>query len=192
MKDEAPSMLSGVKVIKRLRDAMIFYSFAPILFMAVNFFVYMQFSGLMSERYACYSMTLLSAILMAFTILLMVDKRLKFGYVAQCGLGVTVIALMIGIGVWWLNMSPNYALLAVAFYILGQIAFAIGSNVGVALKVVNVAFYCVILVSGFIGWDTQAVVAVVAMSIVAYPMIVSYLAVRWASAEFFKLSNDGK
>lgn len=192
MKEDASRLLSGSKVIKRLRDAMIVYSFVPILFMAVSFFVYMQFTGLTSERYACYAMTALCSILMAFTISLMIDKRLQLGYVAQCGLGVSAAALMLGIGVWWMNMSPNYALLAVVFYVLGQAAFVVGLNVNVPLKAVNIVFYCVILVSGLIGWDTQTVVAVVAMSIVAYPMIVSYLAVRWASSEFFKLSERDK
>lgn len=182
--------IGSVSVLQNMRNAMIVYSFVPIVFMAANFVVYMSFQSIESERYAKYLMTALSGLMLIYTIGLLFKKKLMLGILAKSGLVLTAVSFLIGGVLWNFQLSPSYVLLAISFYIMGQVAFVIGAWISLSVKLSHILFYVFLIASYLIkDFYLQSSVAIVAMSIVAYPMLVSYLAVDWASKEFFNLDR---
>ena len=182
--------IESISAIRTMRNAMIVFSFVPIVFMAVSFVIYTSFQPITAERYAMYSMSALCGLMAVYAIGLLLEKKLLLGLVSKCGLVFTAIAFIIGAVLWFWELSPRYVLLFMTLYILGQMAFVTGTWVSLSVKLSHILFYITLVVCYFLrGLSEQSVVAVVAMAIVAYPMVVSYIAVNWASKEFFKLNK---
>ena len=179
-----------ISAIRTMRNAMIVFSFVPIVFMAVSFVIYTSFQPITAERYAMYSMSALCSLMAVYAIGLLMKKNLLLGLVAKSGLVLTAISFIIGTVLWLWELSPRYVLLFMSLYVLGQMAFVAGTWVSLPVKLSHILFYVTLVVCYSLrGLSEQSVVAVVAMAIVAYPMVVSYFAVKWASKEFFKLNE---
>lgn len=186
MSDTSYPLAEAVKRINRLRGAMIVYSFVPIVYISVCFLMYYLFGP-----WTAYVMSGLCILLSAFSALLSIGKKLELGFVAKCGLWLTIVALLMNAYVWYLNENPGIWQLAMVFYMLGQVAFSAGACVSMALKVANIAFYVIVtLCSLMTAWHPQEMIAIMSISIVAYPMVISYMSVKWATKEFFKLSRE--
>ncbi|MBQ7041497.1 MAG: hypothetical protein IJN66_02160 [Muribaculaceae bacterium] len=158
--------------------------------MAVSFVIYTSFQPITAERYAMYSMTALCGFMVVYAIGLLMKKNLMLGLVSKSGLVLTAISFIIGVVLWLWELSPQYVLLSISFYVLGQIVFVVGTWVNLSVKLSHILFYVTLVVCYMLrSVSAQSVVAVVSMVIVAYPMAVSYFAVNWASKEFFKLNK---
>ena len=188
MSNQGDKFLESISSIRIMRNAMIVYSYVPIVFMAVLFVVYASFQPIAAERYAQYVMIGLCGLMAVYSIVLLLKKQLLHGIVSKCGLVIVAISFLLGAVAWNLQLSPRYALLSLCLYALGQIAFVSGTWVNIPVKLGHILFYVVMGLSYLLkDISAQSVVAVVAMAIIAYPMVVSYLAINWASKEFFKL-----
>lgn len=100
MTEKIKKYIESVSIIKQMRNAMIVYSFVPIVFMAANFVVYMSFQSIEAERYAMYLMTVLCGLMLIYTIGLLLKKKLMLGILAKSGLVLTAVSFLIG-GVLW-------------------------------------------------------------------------------------------
>lgn len=190
MGEECNKYIEKISTIRVMRNAMIVFSFVPIVFMAVSFVIYTSFQPITAERYAMYSMTALCSLMVVYAIGLLMRKKLLLGLVSKSGLALTAISFIIGTVLWLWELSPQYILLFMSLYVLGQVAFVAGAWVSLSVKLSHILFYVTLAMCYFLrGLSEQSVVAVVAMAIVAYPMVVSYHAVNWASKEFFKLNK---
>lgn len=182
------SLVAGAKAIKSMRDIMIALSYIPIVFFAVCSIIYSHFPPLDAEIYSQYVLTGMCAVVVVYAIMILFKKKLMFGLVAKSGLWLIAASFLMGACVCWWSMSPRFLVMSVVFYLLGLIVFSLGSWTGWVVKAIHVAFSVVAALSGaFLLQSPQAAVAVLALSIVGYPMLASYASVRWASAEFFKL-----
>lgn len=190
MNDENKKYVESIGTIRIMRNAMIVYSFVPIVFMAVNFVIYTSFQPITAERYVMYSMNALCGLMMAYPIGILLKKKLMLGILSKSGLVLTAVSFLIVILLWNLQLSPRYLLLAISFYVMGQVAFVAGACVSLSLKLSHILFYVILGVCYFLrDVSAQSAVAIVALAIMVYPMAVSYLAVNWASKEFFNLNR---
>ncbi len=190
MSEERNKYIDHISAIRTMRNAMIVFSFVPIVFMAVSFVMYTSFQLMTAERYAMYSMSALCILMAVYAIGLLMKKDMMFGLVSRSGLVLTVISFIIGVVLWIYELSPQYVLLSISFYVLGQIVFVVGTWVNFSVKLSHILFYVTLVVCYMLrSVSAQSVVAVVSMVIVAYPMAVSYFAVNWASKEFFELNK---
>lgn len=182
------SLVTGAKAIKSMRDIMIALSYIPIVFFAVCSIIYSHFPPLDAEIYSQYVLTGMCGVVVVFAVTLLFKKKLMFGLVAKSGLWLIAASFLLGACVCWWGMAPRFLVMSVVFYLLGLIVFSLGTWTGWVVKTIHVAFSLIAAISGaFLSQSPQAAVAVLALSIVGYPMLASYASVRWASAEFFKL-----
>ncbi len=188
MENGDSSFLASVKAIRRLRDVMIVYSFVPIIFLTINLLVYSYFTGVKAnEIFAC-ALLLMSAVLLVFTAMLFIGQRFMLGLLGKCGL--CLIAASVILFMYALFAGDNdYLTLSLLFYAIGQIAYISDVKVDMPLKVCHIAFYVIEETCLIIGVFSPETAAVAAVSVLVFPMLSSYLSVRWASREFLRLKR---
>lgn len=186
MENGSTSFLASVKAIRRLRDAMIAYSFVPITILAINLLIYSYQTGIKASDAFTYALLLVSVALLSFTVMLFIGQRFMLGLLGKGGL--CLIAASVVLFLYALFAGGNdYLTLSLLFYAMGQIAYVIDVKVDMPLKVCHVAFYVIEEIFLVIGIFSQETAAISAILVLLFPILSSYLSVRWASREFLRL-----
>ncbi|MBQ3606231.1 MAG: hypothetical protein II990_08250 [Muribaculaceae bacterium] len=172
----------ALKDIRRTRNLMIFFGFMPILcFVTVAsmmFFVLDYFSDIY--------LTIIPTIIFVLLLIWTIKKNSYLGNIGRLGLILYAIGFLIIFELSLFFVSSIISYVGGAAIYLGLIAFLSSLKVDKEIKSIHILFYLLILLVA-IFHDLIALTIIIG---IIYSMFSSYLAVRWANKEFFKLMNN--
>ena len=177
-------LVNATKAIGFLRTISIALSFVPL----VTFAVIAACVGM------GYDLTLLIAMSVILVAIAALAIRAFFhpitsNIVARTGLCLLTASTLICLLSMVLNNFDLITLSCVLFG-MGTISFAWGTPLSLTLRLCHTIYYvlvalCAVLYNSF---QTETV-AVIALSLIVYPMVTSYLTTSWAGKQFFDITN---
>lgn len=180
-------LVETVKAIGLVRNAMIFYSFVPLLFMALSSILYLTFADILNAVWGIVAFCMVIAI---FSTILLFKSAIST-FVSQAGLIFIILASLLFASTFLFSWSANILGLSSVFIAMGIILFACGLPINIGLKICHTAFFAICIICAiFFNSFPRETIAIIALSTIAYPMITSYMAVKWASQEFLNATNQ--
>lgn len=194
----------ALKEIRRTRNLLIFIGFMPIIYLLVTGISIMM---MMSSGDVDFDMSMRIETISWIIITLVVSVVLLFNIfrpnryiirLAKVGLKCyaigfllffvySVIILIDILGPIEIRFIEKILLLVIGFAIYGGLAtFIVNVKVDLYQKITHGLFYVILLLT-IVGVDMP--IGVTAISILAYPILSSYFAVKWAGKEFFAVMN---
>ncbi|MBQ4345380.1 MAG: hypothetical protein IJC40_05700 [Muribaculaceae bacterium] len=181
-----------LREIRLTRNLLIFFGFIPI----IHFFAF----GVLAAVYrgAMPSiMTILSTmsiiVLAINTTILYFINRLKI-YINRTAIaGLVLFALgLLAWAAFWRFQHETILWIAGSLVAIGTGIFFYGNKTSKLVKTTNISYYVLMLLQPCLVnlYGDKIMIAIISISTVAYPMLASYAAVKWANTEFFKLTNN--
>lgn len=187
MSNNQNNLVNATKAIGFLRTIFISLSFVPL----VTFAIIATCVGMGYDRVLLIAMTIILVAIAALAIRAFFHP-ITSNIVARTGLCFLTASSLIGLLSMVLNDFDLITLSCILFG-LGTIIFAWGSPLSLTLRLCHTIYYtlmalCALLCNSF---KTESV-AVIALSLIIYPMATSYLTTRWAGKQFFDISNNNQ
>lgn len=182
----------ALKDIRRTRNFMIFFGFIPMIYLFVMFGVVLMFPNNI-DIVNIVSLTLLTLLIDSFIIIgickinnyLTSKAKIKLVIYSIGLLGFVLMPLLISILEYYIII---FVVGAIYYGVIGFIAY---TNIDLYQKTTHIVYYVLLsLVVLFAGNET--IIGIFSIATLIYPMLSSYLTVRWANKEFFKLMNYEK
>lgn len=180
----------ALKDIRRTRNLMIFFGFIPMIYLFWGAFVS---TSSLDIQYL--TVEIITAIIVAGFAWGIIRIKEYLPIVAKVGLALLGLSFL---GVILMTYVPYSEILwgiMGGLHVIGLVMFVLSAKVHWGLKMTYIGYY--ILMALFV---TDALiygvsikndsVAYFGIATLIYPMLSSYLAVRWANKEFFKLMNN--
>lgn len=180
----------ALKDIRRTRNLMIFFGFIPMIYLFSM--VFMSTSSLDTQYL---TVGIITAIIVLDLVWGIVGIKKYIPSVSKVGLAFLSLSFL---GVILMTYVPYSEILwgiLGGLHVIGLVMFVLSAKVHWGLKMTYIGYY--ILMALFV---TDALlygvsikndsVAYFGIATLIYPMLSSYLAVRWANKEFFKLMNN--
>ena len=184
MSNNQNNIVNATKAIGFLRTISISLSFVPL----VTFAVIATCVGMGYDRVLLIAMTIILIAIAALAIKAFFHP-ISSNIVARTGLCFLTASALICLSSMILNDFDLITLSCVLFGV-GTTIFAWGTPLSLTLRLCHTIYYalmalCALLCNSF---KTEAV-AVIALSLIIYPMATSYLTTRWAGKQFFDITN---
>lgn len=180
----------ALKDIRRTRNLMIFFGFIPIIYLFGG--ALMSTSSLETQYLTNEIITAVIVVGFAWGI---IKIREYIPLVSKVGLALLGLSLL---GLILMTLAPYSEILWVVLgglHIIGLVMFVAMAKVHWSLKLTYFGYYILMALYVIdalkygvsIKYDSTAYFGIATL---IYPMLSSYLAVRWANKEFFKLMNN--
>lgn len=182
----------ALKDIRRTRNLMVFFGFIPMIYLFSMVFV-----GTCSLDTQYLSVEIITAIVVLGLVWGIIGIKKYIPSVSKVGLAFLSLSFL---GVILMSFVPYSEVLwwiLGGLYVVGFVMFVLSAKVHWSLKFTNLGYYLLIAYVVAHGLTSEVcikddIIAYFGIATLIYPMLSSYLAVRWASKEFFKLMNDEK
>lgn len=193
----------ALKEIRRTRNLLIFIGFMPIIYLLVTGISIMMMSSgdvdfdmsMRIETMSWIIITLVVSVVLLFNIfrpnryiIRLAKVGLKcFAIGFLLFLVYLVMSLIDILGYIEIRSIEKILLLVIGFAIYGGLAtFIVNVKVDLYQKITHGLFYVILLLTIV---DLKMAIGVMGISILAYPILSSYFAVKWAGKEFFAVMN---
>lgn len=184
MSNSHNNIVNAAKAIGFLRTISISLSFVPL----VTFAVIATCVGLGYDRVLFIAITIILAAIAALAIRAFFHP-ITSTIVARTGLCFLIASTLICLLSMIFN-DFNLITLSCVFFGLGTTIFAWGTPLSLTLKLCHTIYYTLVALCALLCnlFKTEAV-AIIALSLIIYPMATSYLTTRWAGKQFFDIAN---
>ena len=193
----------ALKEIRRTRTLLIFLGFMPIMYLLVTGISIMMMSSgdvdfdmsMRIETMSWIIITLVVSVVLLFNIFRPNRYIIRLAKVGlKCYaigfllfLVYLVMSLIDILGYIEIRSIEKILLLVIGFAIYGGLAtFIVNVKVDLYQKITHGLFYVILLLTIV---DLKMAIGVMGISILAYPILSSYFAVKWAGKEFFAVMN---
>ena len=193
----------ALKEIRRTRNLLIFLGFMPIMYLLVTGISIMMMSSgdvdfdmsMRIETMSWIIITLVVSVVLLFNIFRPNRYIIRLAKVGlKCYaigfllfLVYLVMSLIDILGYIEIRSIEKILLLVIGFAIYGGLAtFIVNVKVDLYQKITHGLFYVILLLTIV---DLKMAIGVMGISILAYPILSSYFAVKWAGKEFFAVMN---
>ncbi len=193
----------ALKEIRRTRNVLIFLGFMPIMYLLVTGISIMMMSSgdvdfdmsMRIETMSWIIITLVVSVVLLFNIFRPNRYIIRLAKVGlKCYaigfllfLVYLVMSLIDILGYIEIRSIEKILLLVIGFAIYGGLAtFIVNVKVDLYQKITHGLFYVILLLTIV---DLKMAIGVMGISILAYPILSSYFAVKWAGKEFFAVMN---
>ncbi|MBR3830923.1 MAG: hypothetical protein IKJ52_06690 [Muribaculaceae bacterium] len=187
---------TSLKDIRNMRNLLVFVGFIPIIYVLL-FGAISIISSLEDPTSKTIELSVSSASLVIIAILMwgVITKSRYKTQASKVGLAMYVVGLVCLTLLFWTTAIMDILTWGGLFsLIVGLVIFILNSKIDLTAKITHLTYYILFILFGL---DIRYVISDVilgtfAIATIVYPMISSYLAVKWAGNEFFKLMNYEK
>lgn len=184
----------ALKDIRRTRNLMIFLGFIPMIYVLIIVLTMILFSMVLLKLELMGSFLILPTVLIdTFIIMEAYSIRQYLTHKAKIGLSIYAIGIFgLIIILFFMPILKFYVLwLVLGVIYAGFISFVININIDSYQKATHVTYYALPFLVAIFSTN-ESILGMFGIATLIYPMLSSYLAVRWAGKEFFKLMNNEK
>lgn len=179
-----------IREIRHTRNLLIFLGFIPIMM----FFSFGVLTAIYRGEPAMSAIQLSMAITTLFIntiILFFINKSNTYlDRTAKIGLGTLASGMFAWMIFWWIQYEIILWIAGI-LALSGIILFFSRFKTSKLVKTGNISYYILMLLQPCLinVYGEQVMTSIIALGTVAYPMLASWAAVRWANSEFFKITN---
>ncbi len=174
--------LLEIKRIRCLRNNIILHSFVPLVVMAVSCALFLSFSEYEAFRYFQYGILAMALLVSAYSVTSFRCLGDKSGYMTRSALGCMVLSMLLFVPAYFMDFPFYLVSSAAVGYLLCVMALVYFSTISISIKVCYTVFLLIPLL--YLVLPKEQATAIMAMSLIVFPMVMSYLAVKWAGKRF--------
>lgn len=186
----------SMKDIRHMRNMSIFISFVPIIYLLVfgviAFFIPIDTSFTVTIRMMLSITTLLIVSFLTFWI---IKPNRHHNRMTKVGVAAYSFGLLFLNMLFWVPSLIDLSLVAILLFLVGLLIYAIKVNMDWYVKSVHLIYVIIMVLFAMeiiFYYGRSLFVGLFSIATLVYPMFISYLSVRWAGKEFFKLMGNEK